>query len=273
MRAKKVWTVYALVTCLFWNGILLAVMYLMGARIIDGFNQWVNPILATGSGIPEDLRTAFVSLQRFLADLDRYAAGVIFGTGAIFTLLLWFSLSMKGRGILDRAQKEAESLAGSRKQKGRDEEGRAKAGKESAPTKAFDEVSPHSAIQLLSILQREGRFIDFLQEDLNLFDDAQIGAAVRNIHQGCRDALLGMADVKPVMTEEEGAEVTIREGFDPRAVRLVGGVSGTPPFKGILRHRGWRVDRIELPRVAGEPKREREKDWIVSPAEVEVGES
>lgn len=272
MRAKRVWTLYALMSCVFWNGLLLGAFYFMASRITDGFSQWVKPILADSSSIPENLRTAFVGLQQFLGELDRYSPAVIFGAGGLLTLFLWVSLSMKGRGILDRAQEQAEALAGADKKKSKKAEKDAKDETGKAGTVTFEETSPRSAVQLLSILQREGRFIDFLQEDLSLYDDAQIGAAVRNIHQGCRDALLGLAQLKPVMTEEEGSEVTVSAGFDARAVRLVGGVSGDPPFKGTLRHRGWKVDRFELPRVAGEAKHEPGKDWIVAPAEVEVGE-
>src|SRR5207253_6846543 len=37
-----------------------------------------------------------------------------------------------------------------------------------------------AAVQLLAILQREGRLLDFLQEDVDGYADAQIGAAVRD---------------------------------------------------------------------------------------------
>jgi hypothetical protein len=119
---------------------------------------------------------------------------------------------------------------------------------------------------MLAILQRRGRLIDFLQEDLTMFTDEQVGAAVRNIHQGCKEALLEHVALKPVMEEEEGAQVTIRAGFDVHAIRLTGNVIGDPPFQGVLRHHGWRVVRLDLPQQV----REREKDWVLDPAQVEV---
>jgi hypothetical protein len=73
-------------------------------------------------------------------------------------------------------------------------------------------------------------------------------------------------DLRPVMDESEGATVTIAPGFDARAIRLTGKVSGDPPFKGILRHRGWKAERVELPT----PVAEREKNRLIAPAEVEI---
>jgi hypothetical protein len=128
------------------------------------------------------------------------------------------------------------------------------------------EVSVQPAVQILTALQQEGRFIDFLQEDLKLYDDAQIGAAVRSIHEGCRKALGEVLDLKPIMEEGEGSTVTIKPGFDARAIRLTGNVSGDPPFTGILRHRGWKAERLELPR----PVAEQEKNRVIAPAEVEI---
>ncbi len=134
-----------------------------------------------------------------------------------------------------------------------------------APPEVPPKPSPAAALQLLVLLQREGRLVDFLQEDLDAYSDAQIGAAVRSIHQGCRKALLEHLSLKPVIAEPEGQEVTVPEGFDPAAIRLTGHVVGSPPFKGILRHRGWRASRLELPeRTPGQDPA------IIAPAEVEI---
>jgi len=114
-------------------------------------------------------------------------------------------------------------------------------------------ASSEPALQLLSLLQREGRLIDFCEEDLAGLDDARIGAAARIVHDGCRKALRGAFDILPIRIETEGADVTLPAGFDPRAVRLTGNVAGSPPFRGVLRHHGWR---------AGEQ--------VLAPAEVEL---
>ncbi len=127
------------------------------------------------------------------------------------------------------------------------------------------QASPEPAIQVLAALQREGRLIDFLQEDISPYDDGQIGAAVRNIHTGCKQILKEYMEIKPVLDEPEGGTVTVPSGFDASAIRLTGNVKGNPPFRGVLRHRGWQAERIRLPHVQDEKTR-----WILAPAEVEI---
>jgi Domain of unknown function (DUF2760) len=124
---------------------------------------------------------------------------------------------------------------------------------------------PRPALLLLSVLQREGRLVDFLEEDLTGFPDAAVGAAARTVHAGCKKALSELVGLEPVLREPEGAQVTIERGFDPASVRLTGNVVGDPPFRGALRHHGWRVRDVRLPRAGdGEDAR------VVAPAEVEL---
>ena len=122
-----------------------------------------------------------------------------------------------------------------------------------------------AVVQLLGLLQREGRLLDFLQEDIDPYDDAQIGAAVREVHRGCRAALKDALGLEPVLDAPEGSEVEIEEDFDPTKIRLIGNVHGKPPFKGVIRHSGWRYTRINLPKWTG-----REKTDVLAPAEVEI---
>jgi hypothetical protein len=121
------------------------------------------------------------------------------------------------------------------------------------------------ALQLLGLLQQEGRFVDFLEEDLAPYSDEQIGAAVRSIHEGCRSALRERVELKPILAGSEGAAVTVERGFDPAAVRVTGNVHGEPPYRGVLRHPGWRSDGIRLPEQTGDHDAS-----ILAPAEVEV---
>lgn len=122
-----------------------------------------------------------------------------------------------------------------------------------------------AAVQLLAILQREGRLLDFLQEDVDAYSDAQIGAAVRDIHRGCKKALAEHMPLEPVLREPENAQVRVDPGFDPSRIRLVGNVVGEPPFTGALRHHGWRIAKVTLPSPA------RGTDpTVVAPAEVEL---
>ena len=132
-----------------------------------------------------------------------------------------------------------------------------------APKPAAPDASP--ALQLLAILQREGRFVDFLQEDIASFGDADVGAAARIVHDGCRKALDDYLALEPLRVEGEGAHVTVERGFDPSAIRLTGNVTGEPPFNGTLRHHGWRAREVKLPPVAaGADAR------VLAPAEVEL---
>lgn len=127
------------------------------------------------------------------------------------------------------------------------------------------ETKDDAALQLLGLLQREGRLVDFLEEEVDSFSDAEIGAAARVVHQGCRQALHEHAILAPVRTEEEEASVEVPPGFDATAIRLVGNVTGEPPFRGVLRHRGWRVTELRLPRVSeGHDLR------VIAPAEIEL---
>lgn len=128
------------------------------------------------------------------------------------------------------------------------------------------EDSSDRAVQLLALLQREGRLVDFFSEDITPYQDAQVGAAVRELHAGCRKALEQYVTLEPVMDGEEDRPVTVEEGFDPAAVKLVGNVAGRPPLRGLLRHRGWRVTHISLPSLppAGAGRK------VVAPAEVEI---
>jgi hypothetical protein len=133
-----------------------------------------------------------------------------------------------------------------------------------APTEAVPR-DLSAAMQLLALLQREGRLIDFLQQDMVGFGDADVGAAARIVHQGCRRALEQAVTLEPIRTEAEGTSLTLDAGFEPKSYRLVGNVQGKPPYRGTLRHRGWRLTNINLeePLAAADLS-------IIAPAEVEL---
>ncbi|HYP26271.1 MAG TPA: DUF2760 domain-containing protein [Blastocatellia bacterium] len=121
------------------------------------------------------------------------------------------------------------------------------------------------AVQILSILQRDGRLIDFFTEDISPYSDAQIGAAVRDLQQSCRQSLERYVKLEPVLSTSEGETVTVQEGFDPSTIKLVGNVTGKAPVRGLLLHRGWRVKEVNLPPLLDGNARS-----IIAPAEVEV---
>ena len=136
---------------------------------------------------------------------------------------------------------------------------------EPAKPRRVSEQGERGAVRMLAVLQREGRLVDFLQEEVAGFDDADIGAAARGVHAGCRKALEEFVELEPVLAGEEGGETTVAEGFDPSAIRLVGNVQGEPPFNGTLAHHGWKVSKVTLPELPDSMDA-----MIVAPAEVEV---
>jgi len=134
-----------------------------------------------------------------------------------------------------------------------------------ADTDIQTDTQVQPVLQLLGLLQQEARLIDFLQEDVTQYGDADIGAAARVVHSGCRKVLEQYLELKPVMAEQEQSRVTIQSGFDPAEIHLTGRVSGQGPFNGVLMHKGWKVTRIQLPEMtAGH------NVHVLAPAEVEV---
>jgi hypothetical protein len=125
--------------------------------------------------------------------------------------------------------------------------------------------STDAALQLLALLQQDGRLVDFLEQDVAEFSDADIGAAARAVHEGARKALRAHVKLEAVRSEEEGSTVTLEEGFNADSVKLSGNVGGKPPYKGVVRHRGWRAKSISLPvAVSGHDVK------VLCPAEVEL---
>lgn len=121
------------------------------------------------------------------------------------------------------------------------------------------------ALMLLALLQREGRFVDFVQQEVTEFDDEQVAAAARVVHEGCRRALRDHVTFVPVRDEQEGDRVVLAEGYDVGANKLVGNVTGKPPYKGTVQHRGWRAAKLKLPQEVGA-----HDATVVAQAEIEL---
>lgn len=197
--------------------------------------------------------------------MDRQAL-TMYGVGAVFALVLWRLIQAVARGAFNNTGDTVGSHS--------------PAVEEVMPEPVVDPVPPPveaaptvepsklietGAAQILAILQRKGRLIDFLQEDLSQFEDAQIGAAVRNIHEECKAALNESLTLESVYTDAEGSTIKVPAGFDAQSVRLTGNVRGEPPFTGTLRHRGWRVSAFNLPQRTGN-----QDSHVIAAAEVEV---
>ena len=134
------------------------------------------------------------------------------------------------------------------------------------PAPSPKDASVDRAVQVLALLQREGRLIDFVRENLDGYSDAQIGAAARDVHEGCRRVLERYVTLEVILSGREGEPVTVgrEQPFDPASFHIVGNVAGEPPFHGTLRHPGWRAIRLDLPPLAAASR------TIIAPAEIEV---
>ena len=120
-------------------------------------------------------------------------------------------------------------------------------------------------LRLLTLLQREGRLLDFLLEDIQAASDEQVGAGVRELHGKAQTVIKEHLVLEPVLAKSEGETVEVPPSFDPSAIRLIGNVTGQPPFRGVLQHHGWRVKNYTLPTIP-----EGQDPFVLAPAEVEL---
>jgi hypothetical protein len=134
-----------------------------------------------------------------------------------------------------------------------------------APAPAAPTVrTSDGALQMLSILQRDARLLDFFLEDITPYSDEQVGAAARSMHGPARETLERYVKLAPVVDGVEGTYVKA-PSKDAAQVKFLGNVPATPPDGGTLRHRGWRAASIALP-----PVNSRQDMTILAPAEIEV---
>ena len=138
---------------------------------------------------------------------------------------------------------------------------------EPKPVPAPKPKTRSEALTLLAALQREARFLDIVKEPLGTYSDAQIGAAARDVLRNCGTVLDRFFALQPALSQDEGSAVEVPRGYDPQRFRLVGNVSGEPPFRGQLVHHGWLASKCELPEWSGNSTAAQ----VVAPIEVEVG--
>jgi hypothetical protein len=256
MNLKSKFSWLSLVAVVIINGLLLGGIYFFSGTIFKSLHQMIDPLLADSQeAFPEEMIFLLQNISGFLSESEKTFVMALFALGGAVTLVLWLVTNLIGRYLLNSASQPTTEFA--------ELKSTAKKGPERVE---ILKISPAPAIQLLSLLQRQGRLIDFLQEDLNVHQDEQIGAAVRNIHEGCKKALSEHIKLEPIFGQEEGAEITVPSGFDANEIRLTGNVSGEPPFKGAIRHKGWKVVKVDLPQLL----QDKEKNMVLAPAEVEV---
>jgi hypothetical protein len=237
--------------------VLAAGAYLAAKSYVDPTLKGLNmAVAAIQPEAQKELMPHLIELQRLHDMASLYVPAVLFLSGLAVILVLSVLLRMlvnEGAVIPEERPKRTEVEISAKQEK---------------PAKTLDRnLIDVGACQILSILQNKARLIDFFQEDITGYPDAQIGAAVRQIHQDCRNAMREYFTLAPVMSEKEGEPVTVSERFDPSEIRLTGYITGQPPFEGILQHSGWKVTRMNLP---DQPKGQ--EHTVIAPAEVEMGQ-
>jgi hypothetical protein len=255
----------------FWTLAIMTLMALGGIAAVHYGGRFFADVLPVSvlqeaAGHSPGLKTGLDSL---LPVIDRIQYFYIPLMGLVFllaTLILWLVLRRSIIGCYRNSIPSEQPAARPAGKKLKD-----RPLPDSAPAsvickKDLAETNRRFYLHLLALLQREGRLMDFFAEDLSLYEDAQIGAAVRGIQDGCKNSLKKHIQPRPVMDQNEGDFITVPADFDPNAIKLTGNVTGEPPFRGILRHCGWRAGRVELPTLT--PVRD---SSIIAPAEVEIG--
>lgn len=135
------------------------------------------------------------------------------------------------------------------------------------PPVAQSNQADAEVISFFALLQEKGRLVDFLMDDVASADDAQVGAAARVVHQGCREVLREHFKIVPVSNAAEGIRLTVPADAAPDEYRLLGKVSGEAPFSGTLIHKGWKTESVRLPRITRPDAR---RLPVIAPAEVEL---
>lgn len=244
MDAEKAFSRRSLGVILLFMGVLCLLVMVLGYW---GILHISERLAALASAHPDI--TDFNAVANWIADARggfiRYVSPLFVAGVAFWSLLLWLTIRRK-------PPKHRTALPPS--QIGEPE---SRIEKEQQEKRLF--------IHLLGMFQREGRLLDFLSENLDAYEDAQIGAAVRGIHENCNKVTLKYLSLQPILDQEEGQTLTLQKGFDTTAVKLVGNVTGQPPFTGVIRHRGWKAGKLELPSLtAGQDAS------LIAPAEVEI---
>jgi hypothetical protein len=163
------------------------------------------------------------------------------------------------------AAKPADGRDERREERAKDERPKDERPKDDKPRATSAQQQREAVFAFLALLQREARFVDFVCDSVEGASDADIGAAAREVHRGCRKVIDQYLSLEPVMPGAEEEKVAVPKGFDPAEVRLIGEAKGEPPYRGTLRHHGWRVVDAKLPTLADGVDR-----TVIAPAEVEL---
>lgn len=182
------------------------------------------------------------------AVLSQYVRHIPLATLAIAGLLFLVLLFTKSKAVATATPVKAEAA-------------------KPAPPPITKNQAEAEVVSFLAALQDKGRLVDFLMDDISAYKDAQVGAAARVVHEGCKSVLNEHFTIHPIRDEKEGSGVTVSSGYLADEYRFVGKISGEPPFSGTLVHKGWKSDSVKLPRIVA-PSGDRLP--TIAPAEVEL---
>lgn len=230
------------------NGFLW-VCFQMGSQMISVLGQIPDQ--------PPELTEILKEITYYKQLAEIYFLPISGGFFFLFTIIFWFFLRIVNGGLFKKTQIPFPAEKKKRSADVPDDSKKIEKEKREQNQRLF--------LYLLSLLQREGRLLDFFSENLDLYEDDQIGAAVRSIHQNCKKVIDKNLSPRPVVDRNEGEEITVEPNFDPNAIKLTGNVIGDPPFKGVLRHKGWQTQKLELPTLSSG-----QDSKIIAPAEVEI---
>ncbi|GBC61210.1 DUF2760 domain-containing protein [Desulfonema ishimotonii] len=235
----------------FW---ILFFMALLGVMIDGLLYMGLDFIMIRLSGLPPG-DAGLSEVTALLEMVRQYYMPATAGLLLIVTLLLWLCSRLSLVKLMKKySAAQPPEKAGDTPKK-----------TPAADRRARQQHEQRLFLHLLSSLQREGRLIDFFTEELDEYDDEDIGAAVRDIHEKCKKAMDKYLKTEAIVEKEEDEDITVEPGFDPNAIKLTGNVTGEPPFKGVVRHRGWKAGKIDMPALSGD-----RDPAIIAPAEVEI---
>ena len=255
MKNLKKYSLLSLFSLLVCLGALAGTFYYFADQLLFVMSSQIEQII--NIRVKPEITVTLTEIHRLLKDTREYFMPLVINLFVLTALITWLLIRMS----ISSAMKSTEKLQDIPEKK--DKQKNLAQIKQTKQSKKLEDKT--RSLLVLSLLQREGRFIDFLEEKLGDYSDEQIGSAVRNIHENCQKVIQKYLGPKSVMDQQEGDEVTIAPGFDPGLIKLIGNVSGEPPFKGILRHKGWRASKYEMPSISSVRNPE-----IIAPAEVEI---
>jgi hypothetical protein len=241
---------------MFW--VIMCIMVLVGGGVSAGLfygGEWLRSVYVSDQGPAMILDKISIFID--LLNQNNTYQWLLPGTLILAILiggLFWLVLSLSVAAISKEGEVEPSPNKPNKSSK-----------KDFIDQKIAQERKRRLFLHSLSVLQREGRLLDFFDEDLGNYDDAQIGAAVRSIQEDCKKAIKKYIDPKPVISGDEGESITIDEGFDIDAIKLIGNVAGQPPFQGVIKHPGWKAGKKDVPKLS-----DIQDPGIMTPAEVEI---